>query len=277
MTVPVFSLVLLAAALHAIWNAVIKGTGDRTIAIGLVALGHMVLGLIGAAILPLPDIKVIPFIIASTLIHWGYYYGLTTAYKFGDLSLIYPIARGISPVIVTFFAFFWIDERLSWVEMGGVLLISSGILFLGLRALSNEKSIPALVFALTTGILIAAYSLTDGVGVRLTENPLSYIVWLFIAEGFVVFYIFGRFRVRLLKSSFSEIMLGCFAGGISTVAYGLALYAKSLAPLGIVTALRETSVIIATLIGVLWFKEKPIGYRIGAASIVFCGIIFLTL
>ena len=277
MTVSVFSLVLLAAALHAIWNAVIKGTGDKTIAIGLVALGHMVLGLIGAAILPLPDIKVIPFIIASTLIHWGYYYGLTTAYKFGDLSLIYPIARGISPVIVTFFAFFWIDERLSWLEMGGVLLISSGILFLGLRSLSNEKSIPALVFALTTGILIAAYSLTDGFGVRLTENPLSYIVWLFIAEGFIVFYIFGRFKVRLLKSSFSEIMLGFFAGVISTVAYGLALYAKSLAPLGIVTALRETSVIIATLIGVLWFKEKPIGYRIGAASIVFCGIIFLTL
>ena len=277
MTVLVFSLVLLAAALHSIWNAVIKGTGDKTIAIGLVALGHMVLGLIGAAILPLPDIKVIPFIIASTLIHWGYYYGLTTAYKFGDLSLIYPIARGISPVIVTFFAFFWIDERLSWVEMGGVLLISSGILFLGLRSLSNEKSIPALVFALTTGILIAAYSLTDGFGVRLTENPLSYIVWLFIAEGFIVFYIFGRFKVRLLKSSFSEIMLGFFAGVISTVAYGLALYAKSLAPLGIVTALRETSVIIATLIGVLWFKEKPIGYRIVAASVVFCGIIFLTL
>ena len=275
MTVSVFSLVLLAAALHAIWNAVIKGTGDKTIAIGLVALGHMVLGLIGAAILPLPDIKVIPFIIASTLIHWGYYYGLTTAYKFGDLSLIYPIARGISPVIVTFFAFFWIDERLSWLEMSGVLLISSGILFLGLRSLSNEKSIPALVFALTTGMLIAAYSVTDGFGVRLTENPLSYIAWLFIAEGFVVFFIFARFRLRLLKSSFPEIMLGFFAGVISTVAYGLALYAKSLAPLGIVTALRETSVIIATLIGVLWFKEKPIGYRIGAASIVFCGIIFL--
>ena len=277
MTVLVFSLVLLAAALHAIWNAVIKGTGDKTIAIGLVALGHMVLGLIGAAILPLPDIKVIPFIIASTLIHWGYYYGLTTAYKFGDLSLIYPIARGISPVIVTFFAFFWIEERLSWVEMSGVLLISSGILFLGLRSLSNEKSITALVFALTTGMLIAAYSVTDGFGVRLTENPLSYIVWLFIAEGFVVFYIFGRFRLRLLKSSFSEILLGCFAGVVSTLANGLAVYAKSLAPLGIVTALRETSVIIATLIGVLWFKEKPIGYRIGAASIVFCGIIFLAL
>ena len=277
MTVSVFSLVLLAAALHAIWNAVIKGTGDKTIAIGLVALGHMVLGLIGAAILPLPDIKVIPFIIASTLIHWGYYYGLTTAYKFGDLSLIYPIARGISPVIVTFFAFFWIDERLSWVEMSGVLLISSGILFLGLRSLSSEKSITALVFALTTGMLIAAYSVTDGFGVRLTENPLSYIVWLFIAEGFVVFYIFGRFRLRLLKSSLSEILLGFFAGVVSTVAYGLALYAKSLAPLGIVTALRETSVIIATLIGVLWFKEKPIGYRLGAASIVFCGIIFLAL
>ena len=273
----VFSLVLLAAALHAIWNAVIKGTGDKTIAIGLVALGHMVLGLIGAAFFPFPDIKVIPFILVSTIIHWGYYYSLTTAYKFGDLSLIYPIARGISPIIVTVFAFFWINERLSWGEMGGVLLISSGILFLGLRALSNEKSIPALVFALTTGVLIAAYSVTDGFGVRLTENPLSYIAWLFIAEGFVVFYIFGRFKVRLLTSSFSEIMLGFFAGVISTIAYGLALYAKSLAPLGIVTALRETSVIIATLIGVVWFKEKPIGYRIAAASIVFCGILFLTL
>jgi drug/metabolite transporter (DMT)-like permease len=277
MTILVFSLVSLAAALHAIWNAVIKGTGDKTIAIGLVALGHMVLGLIGAAFLPLPDIKVIPFIIASTIIHWGYYYGLTTAYRFGDLSLIYPIARGISPVIVTFFAFFWIDERLTLFELGGVLLISTGILFLGLRSLFNEKSIRALIFALTTGMLIAAYSVTDGFGVRLTENPFSYITWLFIAEGFVVFYIFGRFRLRLLKSTISEISLGFLAGVFSTVAYGLALYAKSVAPLGIVTALRETSVIIATLIGVIWFKEKPIGYRIGAASIVFCGIVFLAL
>lgn len=275
MTLLVFSLVLLAAALHAIWNAVIKGTGDKTIAIGLVAVGHLVLGFLLAAIVPLPDIKVIPFIIASTIIHWGYYFSLTTAYKFGDLSLIYPIARGISPVIVTLLAFFWINERLSWLEMVGVLLISSGILFLGLKSFSNEKSLPPLVFAVSTGVLIAAYSLTDGFGVRLTENPLSYIAWLFIAEGLVVFFIFVRFRVRLLKSSFSEIMLGFFAGVISTLAYGLVLYAKSLAPLGIVTALRETSVIIATLIGVLWFKEKPIGYRIGAASIVFCGIIFL--
>ena len=223
MTSLVFSLVLLAAALHAIWNAVIKGTGDKTIAIGLVALGHMVLGLIGAAFFPLPDIKVIPFIIASTIIHWGYYYGLTTAYKFGDLSLIYPIARGISPVLVAFFAFFWIDERLTLFEVGGVLLISTGILFLGLRSFFNEKSIRALIFALTTGILIAAYSVTDGFGVRLTENPLSYISWLFIAEGFVVFYIFGRFRLRLLKSSISEISLGFLAGVFSTVAYGLAL------------------------------------------------------
>ena len=154
MTILVFGLVLLAAALHAIWNAVIKGTGDKTIAIGLVALGHMVLGLIGAAFLPLPDIRVIPFIIASTIIHWGYYYGLTTAYRFGDLSLIYPIARGISPVIVAFFAFFWIDERLTLFELGGVLLISTGILFLGLRSFFDEKSIRALIFALTTGILI---------------------------------------------------------------------------------------------------------------------------
>ena len=106
MTILVFSLVLLAAALHAIWNAVIKGTGDKTIAIGLVALGHMVLGLIGAAFLPLPDIRVIPFIIVSTIIHWGYYYGLTTAYRFGDLSLIYPIARGYKPCHSNFFRIF---------------------------------------------------------------------------------------------------------------------------------------------------------------------------
>ena len=275
MTFLVFSLVLLAAALHAIWNAVIKGTGDKTIAIGLVAAGHLVLGLFLAAIVPLPDIKIFPFIVASTIIHWGYYYSLTTAYKFGDLSLIYPVARGISPVIVTLFAFFWINERLSSLEMVGVFLISSGILFLGLNSFSNGRSAPALVFAVSTGVLISAYSLTDGFGVRLTENPLSYMAWLFIAEGFVVFFIFVRFRVRLFKSSFSEIMLGFLAGVFSTVAYGLALYAKSLAPLGIVTALRETSVIIATLIGVIWFKEKPVKYRIIAATIVFSGVVFL--
>ena len=268
------ALVLLAAALHATWNALVKGAGDRTVMLALVALGHVFPGILLAMIVPLPAPEAWPFIIASTVIHWGYYIFLNLAYKFGDLSFVYPIARGAAPVLIAIGALVFADEHLpllAWIAIG---LVSSGIFLLAAVRRSDPRAIGA---ALVTSSLIACYSVVDGIGIRLSGNPLGYIAWLFIAEIFVVAYIAVTRWPRLQITRARTMMVGLIGGILSGLAYALVLYAKTLAPLGIVSALRETSVIFAALFGILWFRERPVGRRLTAAGVVAIGIILLSL
>ncbi len=263
-----------AAVLHAGWNALVKGAGDRAVMLGLISLGHVIPGIILAMFLPLPSIEAVPFIVASTIIHWGYYIFLNTAYRFGDLSFVYPIARGGAPILIAIGALIWADEQLpllGWIAIGTV---SSGIFLLAAVRHADPRALGA---ALLTSVIIACYSVVDGIGIRLSGNPLSYIAWLFMAEIFVTLYIgFTRWpRARAISTQ--SFLIGLSGGALSGLAYALVLYAKTLAPLGVVSALRETSVIFAALFGILWFHERPIGRRLIAAAVVACGIILLTL
>lgn len=267
-------LAIAAAALHAAWNALVKGAGDRTVALALIALGHVVPGLILAAFVALPAMEAVPFIAASTVIHWGYYAMLNLAYRFGDLSFVYPIARGGAPILVALGAMLWADERLpipGWIAIGAV---SGGIFLL---AAVRTADLRALGAALATSLMIAVYSVVDGIGIRLSGSPLGYIAWLFIAEIFVVLFVAFTRWPRIRSSSARGVLIGLSGGILSGLAYALVLYAKTLAPLGIVSALRETSVIFAALFGILWFRERPIGRRLWAAGIVAFGIILLGL
>ncbi len=268
------ALVMAAALLHATWNTLLKGAGDRAVMLAMISLGHVVPGMILAVVVPLPSIEAIPFIIASTIIHWAYYLFLNIAYRFGDLSFVYPIARGAAPILVAIGALVWADEQmppLGWIAIGTV----SGGIFL-LAAVRNADP-RALAAALVTSLIIAAYSVVDGIGIRLSGSPLGYIAWLFMGEIFVAIFIaFSRWP-RVQATTPRTIMLGIAGGGLSGLAYALVLYAKALAPLGMVSALRETSVIFAALFGILWFHERPIGRRLLAAGAVACGIIMLTL
>ena len=268
------ALVMAAAVLHATWNALLKGAGDRAVMLALIALGHVIPGVILAMFVPLPSMEAAPFIVASTIIHWGYYLFLNIAYRFGDLSFVYPIARGAAPILVAIGALIWADEQmplLGWIAIGTV----SGGIFL-LAAVRNADP-RALAAALVTSLIIAAYSVVDGIGIRLSGSPLGYVAWLFMAEIFVVFFIAFTRWPRVQVTSARNIVLGMLGGGLSGLAYALVLYAKTLAPLGVVSALRETSVIFAALFGILWFHERPIGRRLLAAGVVAFGIILLTL
>jgi drug/metabolite transporter (DMT)-like permease len=227
--------------------------------------------------LPLPDLEMIPYIIASTVIHWGYYYLLNMSYRVGDLSLVYPIARGSTPLLVAIPAFLFLGEELSLEGWAGLLLISGGIMILSFRPSSTGRPRLAILLALGTAITIAAYSLLDGLGVRISDKAFSYIAWLFVAEGLIVFYIFSTRMERLRALSRKQILIGLSGGVLSALAYALALYAKTLAPLGMVSALRETSVIFAALIGLFWFGEGPARPRLIAAVIVSTGIIMLAM
>lgn len=272
MTLGIGLVVLSAALLHAVWNALVKGSADKAIVLGLISLGHVIPGLFIVAAVPLPPIETVPYIIASTVIHWGYYYLLNSAYRVGDFSLIYPIARGLAPVLIALGSQIWIGETLPFLAWIGILTVSGGILVLTRGIFSGSLPPVAIAAAIGVAIAVTAYSLVDGVGIRISGNALGYIGWLFVAEIFVAAFIFTKQSDRLRAVSKRTILLGLAGGVISGLAYAMVLYAKTLAPLGIISALRETSVIFAALIGVIWFKEGPRDQRLVAATIVVVGI-----
>lgn len=275
MSLATFAIVLFAAFLHAFWNAVVKGAHDKTIVLGLIALGHVLPGIAMVVLSPTPSSASVPFIIASTVIHWVYYYLLNAAYRVGDLSVIYPIARGMAPVLIALGAQIFVGERLPLIAWSGILCVSLGIMVLTRGVFRSGLPKVGLLAAMGTAVAIAAYSITDGVGVRLSGSTVGYIGWLFVAEIIVAGYIFAPRWHRLRAVDARTLCLGLAGGVISGAAYALVLYAKTLAPLGLVSALRETSVIFAALIGVVWFREGPRGDRLIAAAIVAAGIVLI--
>ncbi len=271
----VILIVLTAALMHATWNALLKSAEDRLMVLGLIALGHAIPGLVILAFAGLPRTASYSYIVASTVIHWGYYWCLNVAYRNGDLSVAYPIARGIAPVLVALGAQVWIGEFLPVTAWIGILAVSFGIGILSFAGIGTTTGRAGVVPALLTGLAIAAYSLADGVGVRVSGNALAYIALLFAAEVFLAGFIFSTRMDRLRALPARTIWLGFAGGVVSSSAYALVLYAKTLAPLGMVSALRETSVIFAALIGVIWLKEGPMSNRLAAACIVACGVTVL--
>jgi drug/metabolite transporter (DMT)-like permease len=273
-TPAVIAIVLAAAAMHAGWNALVKGAADRTVTLGLIATGHVIPAAFIVWLVPPPDPAAISYIVASTVIHWGYYVFLNLSYRWADLSFAYPVARGIAPVLIALGAVFAADEYLAPLAWAGIATVSAGILTLAAVRRAEPRGLAA---ALTTGLIIAAYSIADGLGIRVSGSPIGYVAWLFLAEVFVAVFVLATRRRRLAALPRRTIAIGLAGGMISALAYGLVLYAKTLAPLGIVSALRETSVIFAAMIGVLLMGEGPAGRRILAALIVAAGIMLLTI
>ena len=274
MTLPVLGIVLTAALLHALWNALVKSSGDRAITLGLIALGHCVPAFLLLPFVDIPAAAAFPYIVASTVMHWAYYFYLNVSYRFGDLSLIYPIARGCAPVMVALGAMVWADETLPFWAWVGILTVSAGIMILATVRNADKRGIGA---ALLTSAIIAAYSVIDGIGIRISGAPISYVVWLFAAEICVAAFVLTTRFDRAKAIASKAVFIGIAGGIISGLAYGLALYAKTLAPIGIVSAVRETSVIFAALIGVYWMGEGPAQRRLIAASVVALGVIALAL
>ncbi|WP_339760500.1 DMT family transporter [uncultured Sulfitobacter sp.] len=273
----IIAIILSAALLHAIWNAIVKTAADRTTTLGLVALGQVLPGLVMIIWLPLPSMQSAPYIMISTIVHFGYYYLLGRAYQHGDLSVVYPIARGIVPALVSLWAFILLGEVLSLRVWIGIGLITTGILLSNWGALRSGIGKTALLLSLGTGFFISIYSLVDGVGVRLSGNTLSYWAWGAFLHIFIAGFIGWRKRSTLSQLPLNIWFVGIAGGMVSIIAYGLVLYAKNFAPLGAVSALRETSVIFATLIGFILLKEGNWKRRLGAAVLMTIGIIIIGL
>ena len=270
----VFLLVLLAAASHATWNAFVKAGEDKLVSLCLVIFTTSLLPLLALPFLPLPAKESWPFLIASAIVHYLYYAALVGAYRHGDLSLVYPIARGSAPILVAVGAWLFAGEALSTWKWVGVLTVSFGIMSLARpgRAPACDGEVKAIVFALLTGLTIAAYSLSDGLGVRRSGAAFGYIAWLFVLSGlpmlFIIRWLRGGESARLIRA---HLKIGVFGGLISGLAYGIVIWAMSVAPIALVVSLRETSVLIAAAIGSLLLNEPFGPRRITAAAVIVAG------
>ncbi|WP_075995260.1 EamA family transporter [Salaquimonas pukyongi] len=268
------ALILCAALLHALWNAMVKGAVDQPMTLGLVNLGHFLLGIVMVSLFSIPAAESWPFLVASTVIHFFYYGFLLLAYRHGDLSQVYPLARGVAPVLVALGGWGIAGEALPLSGWIGIALVSSGIAILLIgRRISFHGT--ALFAAFMTGLIIAAYTVVDGLGVRTSQNAFGYIGWLLVLESISAVFLLTWRRQALMQTGPRLIAVGIFGGLLSAIAYGLAIYAMSLTQLANVSAIRESSVIMAALIGVIWLGERPWKKRVIAALVVAAGIIVL--
>ncbi len=277
MSPSIIAIILSAALLHAVWNTIVKTAADRTTTLGLVALGHTLPGAVMVILLPLPSAESFIYIGLSTLVHFAYFFFLGRAYAHGDLSVVYPIARGIVPALVSLWAFLLLGEVLPLLVWVGIGLIIIGILLSNWKALRSGIGTTALGLSLATGVCISIYSLVDGVGVRLSGNTLSYWAWGAFLHLFIAGFAGIRKGQTLVSLPINVWVAGIAGGMVSMAAYGLILYAKNFAPLGAVSALRETSVIFATLIGFVLLKEGNWKRRLAAAVLMACGIALIGL
>ncbi|WP_406456107.1 DMT family transporter [Streptomyces sp. NBC_01622] len=277
MTPLVALVVLLAAVTHASWNAITHRIKDELGGLTLVGIGRAASGALLAAAAPLPAADVWPFLIASGVLHVGYQVALITSFRLGDFGQVYPIARGVSPTVVTLFAIFVLGERMGTAATVGMVLVTSslvGLALWGVRGRSRHRpQWPAIAMAATTGLTIAAYTLVDGVGIRTAGAALGYIGWLMVLDGTAIpTYAALRLRGRLAARLRPIAAPGLLGGVLSVVSYGLVLWAQTRAPLAPVAVLRESSVIVGAAISVFLFKERFGGARIVAASVMMTGI-----
>jgi len=269
------TLVLCAAALHALWNAIIKAADDRVLTLGAVSATTVLVGVALITLFPAPAAESWPYIVASTLIHYGYYVFLFLAYRLGDFSQVYPISRGLAPVLVALGAQAFAGETLPILAWLGLLSVSFGIIVLSLPSIGVNPNPMAVAAAAGTGLLIASYSVVDGIGVRLADSSFGYIGWLFVLEFPVIVIAALRERGKQMAVRWSAIRLGLLGGLFAALAYGLVIYVKIFTPLGAVSAVRESSVIFAAVIGAVYFGERPWRRRVFAAAAVTTGVVAL--
>ena len=273
----VFIAVIAAAVLHAVWNAVVKGGHDMHLSMTAVVLGHAPIAIIVVLIVPIPDPASWPYLIVGIALHVGYQLFLLTSYRFGDLTQVYPIARGTAPMLVAGVSVVFLGVSLSRSELLAILMIAIGVMSLSLvRQNDGLRNSRAAALAFTTGCFIAAYSLVDGLGARQAGTALGFYAWLSLVNAFVFTLIMAIAKPGLIRRVHIEAVPALIiGGGASFVAYGLVIWAFTQAPIALVTALRETSIIFALLIGVFFLKERLDLAKVASTVITLSGAILL--
>jgi drug/metabolite transporter (DMT)-like permease len=276
----VFLAVLFAAACHAGWNALIKIGLDPLSTTALIALGSAVVAIVCLPFFGMPAAAAWPWVVASGIIHLGYFAALIESYRTGDLGQVYPIARGSAPLMTAAASTFFVGESLSVLSWSGIVVLAAGVLLLSARGGRAFERVDrrAVGFAFATALTICTYSIVDGIGARISLNPESYVSWVFIANALLLVpYAFWRDGREVSAAMRRFWLRGLVGGTLSAVSYGTVLWAMTLAPIAIVATLRETSVLFGAAIAVAVLKEPLRAVRIAAALLIVAGLVLIRL
>jgi drug/metabolite transporter (DMT)-like permease len=276
--IPVVLAVLGAAVLHATWNAIAHGIGDRLVGFTLINIGYTGLGAVVVAFTGLPSAPAWPFVLASAGVHVLYQVALMASYHLGQFSQAYPLARGTSPWVVAVVSIVVLGQHLPLLELTGVLVVSVGLLSLVVvGGRPSRAQLPALAAAFGTGLLIATYTVIDGVGVHVA-GVATYAGWLFLLQGPALPLVAVAIRRRALPAQLRpSLVTGLTGGVVSLAAYGLVLWAQARGALAPIAALRETSIIFGALIGAVFFHERLGRGRAVAGVVVVAGIVLINM
>ena len=276
MSLDVFAIIMLGAALHATWNAVVKGGDNKLLTTCMIA---SIASLIAATVIPfleLPAKESWPFIGASVILQVVYFVLVASTYRIADMSQTYPIMRGTAPLLVATASVGLLSESLSSFAWLGIAIICIGILSMAAAPSIGQRK--GMLLALVNAAVIASYTLIDGVGVRKSGAPAAYTLWIFLLTGLALavwaFAVRRREFCRYLARHWRPGVIGGFG---TVVSYGLALWAMTAAPMATVSALRETSILFGVVISALVLKEQLTRRRIMAACIIAGGAMLLRL
>ncbi|MFD7132798.1 EamA family transporter [Streptomyces sp. NPDC059894] len=274
MTPLVTAAVLLAAVTHAAWNAIAHRITDKLTGFALISGGGLLIGLALMPFTVVPAAAAWPYLLCSAAIHIAYYALLMRSFRLGDFGQAYPIARGSAPLVVTVLAAVFAHEVPDGWAAAGIALSCAGLTGVALWGLRGRRpDWAAIGAALATGLSIAAYTVVDGLGVRASGSSLGYIAWLMAVQGTVLpAYAVTRRRRETWTVLRPFATLGLLGAALSVAAYALVLWAQTRAELAPIAALRESSIIVGSAIGAVFFKERFGAPRIAAAGLLVLGI-----
>ena len=277
MDINIFAAVMLAAILHSAWNGMVKKHKDKVISVSAIVFGHVPMSFVVMLFMPLPTLESVPYIILSAIIHQGYQVYLISAYKFGDLTKVYPIARGTGPIVATLISIGLLGVLFSKFQIASIILISFGIIILGLLSKNSQNNNKALFYSLATGFFIGMYSLTDGYGAKISLSPLSFLGWSFILNAMIFpftlkFMNYSNVFSRVIKEAKVVFWVG---GTLSYIVYAIVVWAFTKAPIPLVAALRESGIIFSIVIGIFFLNEKISIYKIISIVLIFLGVVGL--
>lgn len=277
--------VLGAALLHATWNAMVKSQADPLVSMAWVSVASGVVAGFLLFVVAVPPAAAWPFLIVSTMIHTAYNLLLATAYRHGDFSRVYPLARGAAPLLVTIVSLVFLTEALSpnaLLAIGLILLAILGVAWRRAgerqRAGTSGVSDKSLLYAGLTAVAIAGYTIADGLGGRAAGDPIAYAVWLFFIDAWpTVLIVMWMRRGSFRQTARRNIGMSLAGGILSMLAYTIIIWAMASAPVAVVAALRESSILFAALIGIFLLKEKPGPVRIAATLMLAAAVALLRL
>ena len=270
----IFIVLLFAALCHAIWSGIIKSSKNPLSLMGITSILELVIFIPLTFHVPFPRLEIWYLLIATIVVHVLYRLNVIYSYKFGDLSFVYPIARGGSSLLIAIFSIFFLTTSINIYGFVGILTVCFG-LFLISFSTKVKFNKAAFFLAVSTAILIATYTLIDGIGVRRSENGFSYIFWLIALNGVPILIISIFSKNGLRKRGTYSVKAGIFAGIFATLAYSLVVWGMQFIEIAYVSSIREISIVFAALIGMVFLSEKMASKRIIPALLVVIGISIL--